>query len=362
MVVSVDERGVISDVSQVESLDRLASVEFHSGIIVPGFINAHCHFELSYLRGVIPAGGGFAAFARGMADNRGRFSMEERLAAADFWDAKMYAEGIAAVGDVCNDSSVFGIKKRSHMAWHSFAELFGLGADPATAKALCREARARGLTATTTPHSTYSLNRQAFVAAVGGDDNRPLSIHFMESPAESELFRKRGPQWEWYAQMGQTPDFIGYGTPAERLVAQVPPNRPVMLIHNTLVTQRDIDTVMNHFTAPVTWVLCPRSNRYISGLTPPVELLRRNGLRVAVGTDSLASNTTLSMTAELALLGGVPLAEILGWATLTGAEALGVADRLGSIEVGKTPGLVLLTGVDMATMTPNPSFASRRLV
>jgi cytosine/adenosine deaminase-related metal-dependent hydrolase len=360
--VTVDEAGVIVDVRQVERLDGEAGVEFHSGIIVPGFVNGHCHFELSYLRGAIPAGGGFTAFAKGMAENRGRFSMEERLAATDFWSAKMYAEGISAVGDVCNGSSTFDLKLQSPIAWHNFAELFGLAADPATVIALRNEARSRGLVATTTPHSIYSLNRDAFEAAVGDEENRPLSIHFMESHAETELFQKRGTQWEWYERMGQLPDFTDYGSPAERLVAQVSADRPVMLIHNTIVTQRDIDIVMGHFTAPVTWVLCPASNQYISGLTPPVELLRKNHLRIAVGTDSLASNTRLSMTAELGFFKNIPLTEILSWATLSGAEALGVADRFGSIEVGKAPGLVLLTGVDMATMTPTPLFSARRLL
>jgi cytosine/adenosine deaminase-related metal-dependent hydrolase len=360
--VSVDERGVITDISQEECLDRQAGVEFYSGIIVPGFVNAHCHFELSYLRGAIPIGGGFGAFAKGMADTRNQFSLEERLAAAVFWGDKMYAEGISVVGDVCNDESVFDIKKRSAIIWHSFAELFGLTSDPATVTYLCNEARARGLAATTTPHSTYSLNRDAFEAAVGSDDNIPLSIHFMESPAESELFGRKGEMWKRYVKLGQTPDFTGYGSPANRLVAQVPSTRPVMLIHNTCVSQRDIDTIMDHFTAPVTWVLCPGSNRYISGLTPPVELLRKNRLKIAIGTDSLASNTTLSMTTELGLFKDIPLSEILGWATLSGAEALGLADRFGSIEVGKAPGLVLLTGVDMATMTPTFSFSAQRLV
>jgi cytosine/adenosine deaminase-related metal-dependent hydrolase len=361
-VVSVDERGVICDISTARHLDREAGVEFHSGIIVPGFVNAHCHLELSYLRGAIPASGGYTQFAKGMAANRDRFSMSERLSAADFWDAKMYAEGVSAVGDVCNDAVAFGVKQQSSIVWHSFAELFGLTANPATVVALREEARSRGLCATTTPHSVYSLNCEAFEAVVGEDDNHPLSIHFMESPAESQLFEKQGSQWEWYEQMGQTPDFIDFGSPAQRLVAQVPPTRPVMLIHNTCVTQRDIDTVMSHFTAPVTWVLCPASNNYISGLTPPVDLLRKNGLRIALGTDSLASNTSLSMTAELSYFKEIPLSETLGWATLNGAEALGIADKFGSIEVGKTPGLVLLSGVDMPTLTPTSSFTSQRLV
>jgi cytosine/adenosine deaminase-related metal-dependent hydrolase len=153
----------------------------------------------------------------------------------------------------------------------------------------------------------------------------PLSIHFMESPFE-------------------------VADPAARLTGQVPPDRPVMLVHNCLVTQRDIDIVMEHFTAPVTWVLCPGSNRYISGLTPPVELLRRNGVRIAVGTDSLASNETLSMVRELAMLGDVPLAELLGWAA---------AD---TIEVGRAPGLVLLSGVDFEKMALTDSTKSQRII
>jgi cytosine/adenosine deaminase-related metal-dependent hydrolase len=185
---------------------------------------------------------------------------------------------------------------------------------------------------------------------VGDEDNSPLSIHFMESEAEVDLFRKRGPMWDWYAEQGFAPDFLDYGGPAERLVAQVPADRPVMLVHNCVVTQRDIDIVMGHFTAPVTWVLCPGSNRHISGLTPPVDLLRGNGLRIAVGTDSLASNDRLSMAGELSLIRGVPLAELLGWAA---------AD---TIEVGRAPGLAILSGVDMQTLTLTENARAGRIV
>lgn len=171
----------------------------------------------------------------------------------------------------------------------------------------------------------------------------------MESEDETELFKKRGPMWDWYMEQGMRPDFLDYGSPAERLVAQVPKERPVMLVHNCVVTQRDIDIVMGHFTAPVTWVVCPGSNRYISGLEPPVDLLRKNHLKIAVGTDSLASNTTLSMVRELALIKNVPLAELLGWAA---------AD---TIEPGHAPGLVLLTGLDLQNLTLTGATESRRI-
>lgn len=361
-VVVVNDSGTIAGIYAPKHLDRESGVEFHPGILIPGFVNSHCHLELSYLQDAIPQGRGFTQFAKDLKAKRGRFSDMDRLTAADFRDAKMWDEGISAVADVCNGASTFFIKGRSRIQYHNFIELFGLNAETEAAFTMCGAARNEGLDATVTPHSTYSLNLAQFAAAVDGANNRPISVHFMESPDEVELFGKSGPLWEWYSTEGMDPDFTGYGSPAERLTAQVPPDRPVMLVHNCCVTQRDIDIVMEHFTAQVTWVLCPGSNRYISGMEPPVGLLRRNGLHIAVGTDSLASNDALSMVHELCSLGDWPLAEMLGWATRNGAEALGLADRFGTVEVGKSPGLVLLTGVDMDTMTIGAKTEARRIV
>lgn len=172
-----------------------------------------------------------------------------------------------------------------------------------------------------------------------GEGDAPLSIHFMESPAEEALYRGEGELAAWYAVRGWSCDFLHYGSPVERLVACVPPTRSVLLVHNCCVTQRTIDRVMAHFTAPVWWCLCPGSNRYISGARPPVELLRANGLNLCVGTDSLASNGALSLVDELRLLGeGIPLAERLLWATAGGAAALGLGDTLGTIARGRRRG------------------------
>ena len=112
--------------------------------------------------------------------------------------------------------------------------------------------------------------------------------------------------------------------------------------------------ILAHFTAPVYWCLCPRSNRYISRLEPPVALLRSLGARICLGTDSLASNRSLSLLDELRALGGVPLRESLRWATLGGAEALGLDDALGTVAPGKRPGLNLLTGLDFERMALTP--------
>jgi hypothetical protein len=276
---------------------------------------------------------------------------EDRRAADAFWDAKMWAEGVSVVADICNGNSTFDLKTRSRIRYRNFCELFGLGADPARAFALRDNALGLSLEAEVTPHSTYSLNRDAFAASTQlSIISSPLSIHFLESEQEIDLFHRRGPLWDWYVEQGLAPDFLDYGGPAERLVAQIPADRPVMLVHNCCVTQRDIDIVMGHFKAHVTWVVCPGSNRYISGLQPPVDLLRRNGLRIAVGTDSLASNTALSMVEEMRLLTGVPLVELLGW----------VAADI--IAPGHAPGLVHLTGLDLGTLTLTERTKAQRII
>ena len=135
-----------------------------------------------------------------------------------------------------------------------------------------------------------------------------------------------------------------------------------MLVHNCCVTQRDIDVIMSHFTAPVYWVVCLGSNDYISGLKPDINLLRRNGLNICVGTDSLASNGSLSMLAELKRLNEYPLDEILTWATANGADALGYGDSLGRLEVGKRCGLAVIDALDYDKQTLTDRSTCHRLV
>lgn len=350
-------------VESCENIDSQAGVEFFNGILIPDMVNAHCHLELSYLKGKIPPGGGFAAFARGMGSVRSSATPQERTDAAGRADEAMWRQGIGAVGDVCNGSSSFVVKSDSKVEYLNFVELFGLGAvgadsmTPVVAKAVDS-----GMRAVVTPHATYSLQDAAFRSAVEyGPRELPLSVHFMESPAEQELFNGEGELHEWYAERGTPIDFAGYGSPARRITACVPPERDILLVHCCCVTEEDVDILCDHFGSHATWVLCPQSNGYISHLSPPVELLRRRGVRIAVGTDSLASNTSLDMVAELRALGDVPLEELLGWATCNGAEALGCG-RLAGFECGSHSGAVLLGGVDWDNMRLLPTSYAERIL
>ena len=142
-----------------DRLDREANVEFYSGLLIPDLVGAHCHLELSHLRGLIPPGDGFTAFARGMGTTRGAVGPRERAAAIARADETLWRQGVGAVGDVSNGESSFAVKAASRIHYVTFLELFGLQTASADALApVAGAARRCGLRAGITPHSTYSLD------------------------------------------------------------------------------------------------------------------------------------------------------------------------------------------------------------
>ncbi len=274
----------------------------------------------------------------------------------------MYQEGITAVGDICNGDSTFTLKRRSAIHYHNFIEYFGLQTvDFAQINAVTAEAARLGLPHSVTPHSTYSLQDKPFREIAHQSDL--LSIHFMESPSEQDLFNGRGELYDRNLRAGIEIDFAGYRSPAHRIVESVPPDKKILLVHNTFVDEETIDRITDRFGADhITWILCPRSNDFIEGAHPPATLLHRKAAHIAIGTDSLASNETLSMLGEMKLLPEIPLHDRIRWATLSGAEALGIDSWAGSFTPGKRPGATLLTGVNLESMTLRHDASSRRII
>lgn len=358
VVVEVDDKGTITSITRHDNIDSVASVEFFPGILIPGMINAHSHLELSYLRGAIAEATGFAGFAREIGRVRGNYTNEERLHAASVADSEMWHEGVEAVVDIANDTLVMPIKEHSKIEYHTLFEAFGLMTNSADAQyAMASQYDNTG----TTPHSTYSLQNDIF-CDIAHKGTEPLSIHFLESDDEIALYNNSGSLWDWYERMGWECDFLHYGSPTKRIVESVPAHRSTLLVHGCKATREDVAMLNSHFKTPATWVLCPESNRYISGLTPPVDMLREMGAAIAIGTDSLASTRHISMVQNMLLLGNIPLIDLLTYATINGAKALGIAERKGSIEVGKQPGLAVISGVDFQNMRLTEESISTRII
>ena len=346
IIVDVDTDGTISAVRRYDNIDSEAHVEFYPGILIPGMVNAHCHLELAYLSGAIAEGGGYATFASEIGRVRGNFTTEERLRAAAVADRVMWEQGIEAVADIANDDLVMEIKSRSRIEYHTMFEFFGLNNHDTKPLEMLA---AKYPNASVTPHSTYSVQEQEF-NHITEKYRSLLSLHFMESENEALLYQHKGSLAEWYARMGWKCEFLHHNTPAERVVHCVPNESHLLLIHATCARREDVTTIENALQGGATWVLCPESNRYISNLCPPVEMLEEMGVRIAIGTDSLASARRLSMVDNLRLLGNIPLARLLTYATINGAKALGIDKMKGSLEVGKRPGLVIVEGADFRTM------------
>ena len=165
-------------------LDSTPGVEFHSGLLCAGFVNAHSHIELAYLRGAIAEGGGFAAFAESIGRVRDSYSEEERLFAIAEADVAMWQEGVDAVGDIVNGEISFATKATSKIYYHNFAEVFGLR--------VCNLERQRELLkyphTSLSPHSTYSVQDAPFREVCGQACEQPLSIHFLETEDEAKLY------------------------------------------------------------------------------------------------------------------------------------------------------------------------------
>ena len=357
IVVEVDDRGTITNILRCDAIDSMASVEFFPGILIPGMVNCHCHLELSYLKGAIAEGEGYGGFARSIGAVRNNFTTEERIRSARVADAQMWEEGVEAVADIANDDLVMEVKTQSKIEYHTLFEFFGLNNRDVEPHFDLANRYPRSFV---TPHSTYSVQDEPF-RQICARNSSLLSIHLLESDAEEGLYHGRGSLHEWYQRMGWECDFLKYESPAGRVAGCIDRKCRVLLVHNTRATAEDIATVESH-TKNGTWVLCPESNRFISNDRPPVELLRKSGVAIAVGTDSLASARSLSMIDNLRLLGNHPLKELLTWATLNGAKALGIDAMKGAIEIGKRPGLVVIEGADLHNLCLTPESVAHRII
>jgi cytosine/adenosine deaminase-related metal-dependent hydrolase len=367
-ILTLSNDGEVLDLSaSADALQESEGVEFYSGALVPGFVNAHCHLELSHLKGVIPQHTGLAGFISSLAAHRNDFTDEQALRAIALADAQLYAGGAAAVGDISNSGLTFEVKAHSSVFYHTFIERFGLRREDVarsvqSAEALVAEAAQLGLSASVTPHAPYSTLPELYAALA---QSSRWSVHNQESGDENMLFREgRGALHELFSAMGLTPIPPTGKSSIYHTLQHVCEAQKLLLVHNTYATSTDYDAAAA-CCKNISWVLCPASNMYIERALPPLQMLRTKGAAIALGTDSLASNASLNLLDELKLLAAhfpdIPLSEMLRWATLGGAEALGVEHIFGTFEKGKRPGVTLLSNLNLDNLRLTPKTKSRLL-
>jgi len=361
-IVTIDDDGKIISVSDTIP-DTGPPPERLSGIITPGFINTHCHLELSHMLGKIPTKIGLVEFIKEITKHRGAFDAGLINAAAEKADHDMYESGIVAVGDISNNNSTIAIKAKSKLHYHTFVEIFGFlpdRAEPLFDGALKLMGEFKPQSVSITPHAPYSVSKELFrlIKKYCDEHQNLLSIHNQECEDENKFFRyKLGKFTELYDFFGM--DISHFKPQARNSMQSIIPlltsKQEILMVHNTCTNLKDI-YFLKRFDRKINWCFCPNANLYIEGRLPKINLFVDQGFNITLGTDSLASNQGLSILGEMQTIQhkypAISTAKLLEWATINGAEFLGIESQKGTLETGKTPGLNLITGVNGMNLTP----------
>jgi cytosine/adenosine deaminase-related metal-dependent hydrolase len=346
-IVAVGKRAVAAGSTEVD-LGEVA--------VMPGLVNAHTHLELSYLRDEVPPASEFVTWIRGVMAARRRHpdpGAPEILDAVDRGLAEAVACGTAVVGDISNTLVTFDPLTRSPLAGVVFYELIRFNvADPEAFVEIARHEldrfvpteRVRVSLAAHAPYSVAPLVLRAIRRAVDRDPFLPCSVHLAESMAEVEFISTgRGPWRVLLEELGVwDPAWVPPGgTPVEFLDDAGFLDARVLAVHGVQMDDADL---IRLGARGATLVTCPRSNGHTGAGAPPIEDFYKSDVRIAIGTDSLASSPDLNVFAEMAtmraLAPGVPASRLIGSATYEGARALGFDAEYGTIDPGKRARLI----------------------
>ena len=332
-----------------------ANTKYYNGVLVPGFVNAHCHLELSHLKGLIPPCKSLTEFLYRIVrlQHSQVFNYDDCFAA----DQAMYDAGINAVGDISNtDNSAF-VKNRSKIRYCNFIELIGateerIQLNRDTFHRVSKDFHYNDDNQVfAVPHSPYFVSDAQFddINALNSGNQSIISIHNQETAAENELY------------ISHTGSFVDLFAPnVANIKCTGKKSLPsyghhlagydnVLLVHNTYSERDDFEYALQTFRNPF-FVLCPKSNLYLEGRLPDVSTMMSMHLNVCLGTDSLSSNDTLSILEEMKVLTQnfkqLSFDNILQMSTINGAKALKLDHEFGTLQVGRKPGLLLLENFD----------------
>ena len=379
-VLVTNEEGRIEKIIPAEEAGD--EVEIFRGVLCPGFINTHCHLELSHLKGVISKGSGLVNFLIRVIKERS-FPEQVIREAIIKAEAEIYQAGTVAVADICNTNDSLFIKNSSNICWHNFIEVTGFTNQPEHrflfASRLLREFEANNsqvnrLTRirnqhSLAPHAPYSVSDQLF-GLINQAAGEVITIHNQESAAENQLYiGKSGKLFDLYNALKIDTSFFqpSCRSSVQTYLPLLDHSSHLILVHNSFTSEEDIHFIKTHTRETrqqVFFATCINANIYIESTLPPLKLLRENNCVITLGTDSYASNNSLNLLDEIKSIQinfpTIHLPEILSWATINGARAVKMDKVLGSFEPGKFPGVVHINKIESGKITD--ASVSRRVI
>ena len=353
-LLELGEKGEIMQLRKVRPGDEVHS---YKGLLCPGWVNTHCHLELSALKGHIPMGLGMTGFIAEIFGKRNAFTDKEKRLAVEKAMRKLIARGTVAVGDICNSAISLRPKREiPELFTHSFIELLGmdaLRAESILAEGLALADLFEGMAHSITPHAPYSVSTP-LLREIYQLDNQLRSIHLMESLAERELFEHEGgPFRSFYNKFNLPYQAFGIKSPWQYVTADLSVNEAVIWVHCTEMKPEELDELAGNYPNSM-FCLCPRSNYYIHERLPDIHHFLPFEDRVCLGTDSLASNHSLDIFDEIRFLQReyeqLSLHTLIKWGTMHGAKALQQSNKFGIFAPGFRPGINLITEIDQQKM------------
>ena len=303
-VVICDSDGTILEVTNAQSAGD--DIQQLKGVLSPGFINCHCHLELSHMKGLIPEKTGLVDFVFSVVTQR-HFNEEEILQAIAEAEADMIRNGIVAVGDICNNTLTLHQKKQQDLHYYNFVETSGWLPEVALQRfersSVNFELFSEVSPTSIVPHAPYSVSEQLWQLIEPFYRNRVVSIHNQETAFEDELFlQNSGDFLRMYKMMKLDTSFYqpsgksSLQTYFDKLCGAA----TVLLVHNTFTSETDLQFVQKQRSKNgVFFCICANANKYIEDAIPRVNLLRDHDCNIVIGTDSLASNWSLSVLDEM---------------------------------------------------------------
>lgn len=314
-------------------------IEFIDGIITPGFVNTHCHTELSHLKGKINTHTGLIEFAKNIINKRNELTLNEIETHIQSADELMFKNGIVAVGDICNTNHSLLAKTNSKIYYHNFIELIGL--NPKYAEHIFDEGLKlynlflrSGQRATLAPHAPYSTSLELIKLIEQQNALNVSTIHNQESKEETYFFEGKKSKVNDLYEYLKIPItyFIPPKTSSLKHYYPYFNSKKNILVHNTFTKDTDVEFT-NDFTF---WCFCPNANLYIENCLPNYKIFQNKINSICFGTDSLASNLSLDVCSEINTIlshtSVFTLEQLLQAATYNGAKALQIDDNYGSIK------------------------------
>jgi aminodeoxyfutalosine deaminase len=330
-------------------------IDWGSAIILPGLVNAHAHLELTCLQGNIDHNSSFTGWLSSLMARRRSLTREDYLASVTRGARMCLAAGTTLVGDISAAGHSWEALKPEKLRKVVFEEVTSFLPEKAPEAVSALKARLDRvqpdcrLTASASPHAPYSVSPELFRAVaelMRERDGRP-AIHVAETKQELQLLQHGSGEFrQFLSSLGVLPEgWVPPGlSPVTYLEGLGILERPALLIHANYLDDESISRILSRSCSIV---YCPRSHHYFGHDPHPVRRLLDIGVNVALGTDSLASNDSLSILDEIRFLfrnrKDLKCDEIIRMATLNGAVALDFGGVLGRLRRGYWADMTVLS-------------------